>query len=261
MKLGRSFLIVIPARGGSTGIINKNLKEVHGSTLIQRTFAHAQIISKGEMPICISTDSIEILESVSLRFNLGINMVDLKADSLVKCGEIYIHFRSTAKASSTTLISENLFDIHDSFLGLGERAEAILLLQPTTPFRSKRELSEIRQFAQLNVSKKVSLVSVTKVDDLHPARMYSQISDSRARPVKGFKKSYYSRRQDLPAIFIRDGGFYLIGANLLRNRLQYSRKPLIKVREYPWSINIDSAIDLIQAQSTPPELTADDPSE
>jgi hypothetical protein len=43
--------------------------------------------------------------------------------------------------------------------------------------------------------------------------------------------------------------------------LQYSRKPLIKVREYPWSINIDSAIDLIQAQSAPPELTADDPSE
>jgi hypothetical protein len=39
------------------------------------------------------------------------------------------------------------------------------------------------------------------------------------------------------------------------------RKPHIRVREYPWSINIDSDIDLIQAQSAPSELTTDDPSE
>ena len=62
-------------------------------------------------------------------------------------------------------------------------------------------------------------------------------------------------------IFIRDGGFYLIGADLLKKRLQYLRKPHIKVREYPWSINIDSDIDLLQAQSTPSELLTDDPSE
>jgi CMP-N-acetylneuraminic acid synthetase len=261
MKARGSCLIVIPARGGSTGVINKNLKEVHGFTLIQRTFAHAQILSGGEMPICISTDSIEILESLNLRFNLDINASVLKLDSIVKCGEIYIHFRSAAKASSTTLISENLFDIYVAYLNLGERVDGILLLQPTTPFRSKRELIEIKEFAQLNVSKRASLVSVTKVDDIHPARMYSRTSDYRARPLKGFKKSYYSRRQDLPAIFIRDGGFYLIGADLLKKRLQYLRKPHIRVREYPWSINIDSDIDLVQAQSAPSELTTDDPSE
>jgi len=183
----------------------------------------------------------------------------LKLDSLVKCGEIYIHFRSAAKASSTTLISENLFDIYVAYLNLGERVDGILLLQPTTPFRSKRELIEIKEFAQLNVSKKASLVSVTKVDDIHPARMYSKISDYRARPLKGFRKSYYSRRQDLPAIFIRDGGFYLIGADLLKKRLQYLRKPHIMIREYPWSINIDSDINLLQARNVPLESTTDDP--
>jgi CMP-N-acetylneuraminic acid synthetase len=261
VKENRTFLIVIPARGGSMGIINKNLKEVHGSALIQRTFAHAQFISKGEIPICISTDSLEILEALNSRFNLDINLTALNPDSLHNCGDVYIHFRSKSKASSTTLISENLFDIFISYLNLGKSADAILLLQPTTPFRSKQELTEIRQFAQFNASKKVSFVSVTKVDDAHPARMYSQISDNRAKSIKGFKKHYYSRRQDLPTICIRDGGFYLIGADLIKKRLQYLRKPQIKIREYPWSINIDSAIDLLQAQSAPPELTADDPSE
>ncbi len=253
------FVIVIPARGGSTGIINKNLKLVHGESLIHRSFAHALHLSNHQIPICVSTDSLEILNSLSTRFGLNFESLALKPDSLIKSKEIFIHFRSKHKASAETLISENLFDLYHLMADFGVVVEGVILLQPTTPFRNKDELDSIRDIVLNSVSAKTSAVSATQVDDMHPARMYYPVKKNRIRQIKGFKKSYYLRRQDLPPIFIRDGGYYLIGADLLKSNRQYSRKPLVKVRDYPWSINIDSEVDLLQAQAVPHELVLDDP--
>jgi CMP-N,N'-diacetyllegionaminic acid synthase len=254
------FVIVIPARSGSTGIINKNLKLVHGESLVHRTFAHALHLSNHQIPICVSTDSLEILNSLCKRFGLDFESLDLKPDSLVKSKEIFIHFRSKRKAAAETLISENLFDIYNLLADFEVIVDGMILLQPTTPFRNRVELDSIREIVLNSATTKISAVSATQVDDMHPARMYYPVKKNRIRQVKGFRKSYYLRRQDLPPIFIRDGGYYLIGADLLKSNRQYSRKPLVKVRDYPWSINIDSEIDLLQAQAVPQELVLDDPS-
>ncbi len=252
-------LIVIPARGGSLGIKNKNLQFVQGLTLIQRTFQHARFLSDDKIPICISTDSPEILKSLDSRFSLNIDTASLSVNSLTKCGSVFVHLRGEEKAASSTLITENLFDLLHLFKAQGVSIEGVALMQPTSPFRNRVELNQIREFIGGIANEKSSFLSVTRVEDCHPARMYKVTQGNRVRRIKGFKNDYHKRRQDLAPVYIRDGGIYIIGANLIQNQLQYLKNPIVYLREFPWSINIDSEIDLLHAQNVTPEQIAQDP--
>ncbi len=252
-------LIVIPARGGSVGIKNKNLQIVQGLTLIQRTFQHARYLSDGKIPICISTDSAEILNSLNFKFNLNIDTASLPVNSLTESGSVFVHFRGEEKAASSTLITENLCDLLHLFKAQGLSIKGVALMQPTSPFRNKSELHQIREFIFGVANEKTSFVSVTKVEDCHPARMYKLTKRRKITRIKGFKNEYHKRRQDLEPVFIRDGGFYVIGAQLIQNQLQYSKNPTVYLRQLPWSINIDSEIDLLHAQNVAPEIVIQDP--
>ncbi len=260
MNKETNYLIVIPARGGSVGVPNKNLMKVHDIPLILRTFEHANYLSNNQIPICVSTDSRKILEILCEHLDLSFESLELKADTVMQVKNFFIHFRSSKKASSETIISENLFDIYDLFKSNYFTTDGIILLQPTSPFRSREELRTMREFILKSASKKMSLVSVTKVEDIHPARMYVPTKTNKLRTLKRFQKDYYSRRQDLPTIFIRDGAFYIIGSNLVKKSLQYSRSPLATVRDFPWCINIDNPVDLDVARKVPQDLVQDDAS-
>jgi len=77
--------------------------------------------------------------------------------------------------------------------------------------------------------------------------------------LAAFEAARTSRRQDLPKIYIRDGGYYIIGSGLIQAKLQYNVNPMSLIRENPWSINIDTEHDLLIAQSIPDLDIASDP--
>ena len=260
MSKGLNYLIVIPARGGSVGIPNKNLMEVHGLPLILRTFAHARYLSNKQIPICISTDSLPILKVLCEQLKIKFESLNLQADTIFELDDVFIHFRSPEKATSETLISENLFDIYNLFTYKYNSLQGIILMQPTSPFRSKSELRAMQKKILDTADEKTSIVSVTRVEDFHPARMYEPTKSNGLRPLRGFRKSYYLRRQDLPPIFIRDGGFYVIGELFIKKSVQYSRNPTTISREFPWNINIDKLIDLELAQQLSRDLVENDAS-
>ena len=52
-------ILIIPARGGSKGILKKNLKTVNGISLIERTIKSALLSSVDK--IIVSTDDSEII--------------------------------------------------------------------------------------------------------------------------------------------------------------------------------------------------------
>ena len=52
-------LVLIPARGGSKGILQKNIKSLKGKPLIQYTIEAARELFEDEN-ICISTDDLDI---------------------------------------------------------------------------------------------------------------------------------------------------------------------------------------------------------
>lgn len=247
----------MPARGGSKGLINKNLTQVHGKALTNRSMTHARKIVDDKQ-IILSTDSADIVHEAAKFFK--IESYDLELNNLSDFGPFKLHFRDSPLSSDNSLITEVIFSVRNLILGAGKTLNAICLLQPTSPFRSTIDLSLVKKIVESS-SINSSVVSVCSVKDMHPARMYRLNKDSTLVELGGFTEFRYSRRQDLPELYIRDGGFYIIGDNLIIQKMQYSSNPMSLIRSFPWSINIDGREDLIIAKAIEKFEVEDDPNE
>jgi len=248
--------VIVPARGGSKGVSNKNLRVIGGRELVVRSIIHAiELVPKEN--IILSTDSDDIISEVAKFF--GIERVNTEVNSISKYGPFYLHKRGDELSDDKALITEVLFSIHEKLCLLGLQVLAFCLLQPTSPFRNNKELQKVKKILNENTDSSISLVSVCSVGDHHPARMYQLLPSGELGEIGGFEAERASRRQDLSRIYLRDGGYYIIGSSLVQAKLQYSVKPISLVRENPWSINIDTEYDLLIAQSVKDFEIASDP--
>ena len=248
--------VIVPARGSSKGVSNKNLKVIGGRELVVRSIIHAKELVPKEN-IILSTDSDEIISEVARFF--GIKNFNTEMNSVSKYGPFHLHKRGDDLSDDKALITEVLFSIHEKLSLLGLQVLTFCLLQPTTPFRNDKELREVKKILNGNTDSSISLVSVCSVGDHHPARMYRLLPSGELGELGGFVADRASRRQYLPRIYIRDGGYYIIGSSLVQAKLQYNVKPMSLVRENPWSINIDTEHDLLIAQSVKDFEVASDP--
>jgi N-acylneuraminate cytidylyltransferase len=248
--------VIVPARGGSKGVSNKNLRVIGGRELVVRSIIHAiELVPKEN--IILSTDSDDIISAVARFF--GIKHFNTEVNSISKYGPFYLHKRGDDLSDDKVLITEVLFSICQKLKLLGLHVLTFCLLQPTSPFRNDQELQQVKRILNNNTDSSISLVSVCSTGDYHPARMYRLLPSGELIELGGFEADRASRRQDLPRIYIRDGGYYIIGSSLVKAKLQYSAKPMSLVRDNPWSINIDTEHDLLIAQSVKDFEIASDP--
>jgi len=122
----KNFLAVIPARGGSTRLPRKNIRNLLGKPLISWTIESAK---KSDFldKILISTDDDEI-------------------KNIAKDSNIEIHHRPVELSSEFSLIIETLKDIIVKYPGFN-----ILVLNPTSPIRDNTLIDEcIRKFSENN---------------------------------------------------------------------------------------------------------------
>ena len=190
-----------------------------------------------------------------------INEFHYSENSITNFGPFLLHFRGEDLASDDSLITEVLFSIRNLLIEGGRLPGLFCLLQPTTPFRNVNELKIVKEMIENNLDDKISIVSVCMVEDSHPARMYELNAANILEPLEGYSAYRAARRQDLPSIYIRDGAFYVIGEKLIAKKIQFSNKPKAFVREFPWSINIDSIGDLLTAQNINRATISFDPNE
>lgn len=250
--------VVVPARGGSKGIHKKNLSEVLNKKLVIRSMVHGQSLAE-KNNIILSTDSLEIISEVKNFFN--ISDYEFEPNTINRFGQFRLHFRDDSLSCDQTLITEVLFEINKLLKQSGEQPIAFCLLQPTSPFRSKKELKTINKFLNGNFDSTISLVSFCSVKEMHPARMYLPTKNGKMIPLPGFESHNSARRQDLPNVYIRDGGYYVIGESLIHEKKQFCSEPIGFVRGLPWSINIDCKEDLVIAQHVLRSEVHEDPNE
>ena len=250
--------VIIPARGGSKGIINKNLQIIFERVLIVRSIIHGQKLTKDDH-IVISTDSLQIIKEITKVFK--INEFKYTENSITNFGPFLLHFRGEELASDDSLITETLFSIRNLLIEGGRMPGLFCLLQPTSPFRNVNELKIIKEVIDNNSDDNFSLVSVCLVEDSHPARMYKLNTKNILEPLQEYAEYRSARRQDLPPVYIRDGAFYVMSENLIAKKAQFSDQPKAFIREFPWSINIDSIGDLLTAQSINRATIGFDPNE
>lgn len=129
MVAARSRIVaVVPARAGSARLAGKNLREVGGVALVERAIQHARA-AQADL-ILVTTDDPLVL-------NMAARMSD--ATLIQRPPEL-----ATADATTDRVV------LHAIDAAAIESDALLLLLQPTSPFRSRRLLKDVVACARVN---------------------------------------------------------------------------------------------------------------
>jgi pseudaminic acid cytidylyltransferase len=177
-------LAVIPARGGSKRIPNKNIKKFAGRPII--SYAITNAVNSGLFhSVVVSTDSPEIAGH-SLR--LGAEVPFLRSAEL-----------SDDYCSSDQVVLDTIKQI--SLRGLN--FDLICCIYATTPFLEASDLK--KGLNQILESGSDFLIGATKVR-IPMERTYLKLSESILAPSD--PSAYLRRSQDLPERYVDSGQFY-----------------------------------------------------
>lgn len=221
----KKIFCIIPARGGSKGIANKNIVKIKNKELINYTIQTALKLKK-YCDIVVSTDSKKILSKCIKRSQF-----------------IFNGFRPKRLSNSSALTKDVVkFELKQTERILKKKYKFILLLQPTCPIRDYRKiLKAIKLIKRKNVD---TVLSISNVLANHPFRM-KKIENGFLKNFMGFKKENMKPRQSLPKVYIRSGSFYLITTKSFIKYKSLVGKKCIGIELFDnETINIDTEDDL-----------------
>lgn len=213
-------LVVIPARGGSKGIPYKNIKPLAGKPLICYSIDVARQFTSDEN-ICVTTDDNKIIEVVE---NYGLKVPFKRPDYL---------------ATDTCGSNEVIQHAWKFFADKGKHYDAILLLQPTSPFRKVEFLKEAVALYDDNID----MVTSVKPAACNPYYDgFEEESDGLLYVSKG--DGALARRQDAPCVWQQNGSIYVINPQSL---IEKGLGGFTRIRKYAmselYSVDIDNPFD------------------
>ncbi len=227
---GNKILAVIPARGGSKGIKNKNITELAGRPLLQWTIEAAKK-SRYIDRFVLSSDDPQI---------------QMVAESL-GCEVPFTRAADLATDEASTI--DVLLDVLERVAGF----DVVVLLQPTSPFRTSKDIDSCLELMMRDGAP--SAVSLCPVQD-HPALVFKLHSDKKIAPFVSSTPSQALRRQDLPAAFKLNGAVYIASIPwLIENKTFTAAEAVGYIMPENRSIDIDDAQDLSMAQELAQEIT------
>jgi len=234
MYKNKKILGVITARGGSKGILGKNIKLLGGKPLIVYTIKAARKAGIFDRLI-LSTDSEEIA-SVARRF--GCEVPFLRPKKLAQDDTLHL------------LVIQHAL----RWLKKNEKYQSdyTMMLQPTAPLRQDFHIKEAVELILKNPDAD-SVLSVAAIpNDFNPAKAMFLNKNGILRLV-GDSPVYerISRRQDLPKVFRSAGSFYLFRSQLAlvkKNPNFYGEKTLPYFVEDKYIVDIDTLEDWIIAE-------------
>lgn len=221
----KTIIAIIPARGGSKGVLKKNSRLIAGKPLIYYTIRASQGCKYIHRTV-VSTDDDEIM-SISLAEG---------ATGIKRPAEL-------SNDDSPTM--DAIFHVLEQCETLGMHPDTVVLLQPTSPLRTSSDIdAALDLFLHSECDSVISVVEAT-----HPPQWNMVIEGSYLRPL--FDEMLLKmRRQDLPHSYLPNGAIYIASIEVLKRNLSFycpKTKPYIMAAEK--SIDIDSEFDLFFAES------------
>jgi CMP-N-acetylneuraminic acid synthetase len=218
---------IIPARGGSKGVKGKNIKNLAGSPLISYTIKEA--MKSNLTNVIVSTDDDEISKVAR---NFGADVPFKRPEDL-----------SNDTAKSIDVAVHALIEF-EKIKGISY--DAIMLLQPTTPFRTFEDINSAIKLINENLEAD-SVISVVDVKAHHPARMkYLQNGWLIDPPFCEVTEN--QNRQELQPMYIRNGAIYLTRKKTLLSKSYKGEKCLAYEMPEERSANIDNLHDFDYAE-------------
>lgn len=217
-------LVVIPARGGSKGLPGKNIKMLCGKPLIAYSIDVARAFAD-DKNICVSTDSEEIKQVVE---QYGLKVSFLRPDYL-----------ATDTATSDDVLIHAVNYYREQY---GQTFKKLLLLQPTSPLRTKEDVEGAIRLYRDDID---MVVSVMKS---HAPAVLCQDDD------QGYVQLTYNKkalgRQQLPDMYEFNGAVYVMSVDALLEKKMAGFTKIVKyVMSKEHSIDIDDIYDFLQVES------------
>jgi len=223
-------LAIIPARGGSKRVEKKNIKHLLGKPLIYYSIQNAKD-SKYITDFVVSTEDKEIAKISE----------DLGAPVIMRHEHLAV---DTAKTEPV------LVHVLEEFKKKGKTFDFVVLLQPTTPFRTTENIDKaIALFKESNAD---SVVSVMPVQGRFNPFKLMKIQDGALKHyLDQSNKELVTRDQDamkkLP-VYTRNGQIYITKTSLVEKEDLYGEKCVPFVINDKFQINIDEPEDFALAE-------------
>ena len=196
MYKDKTFLAIIPARGGSKGLPGKNIKELCGKPLIAWSI-EAGLKSNYLDEVMVTTDYQNIAD-VSKQY--GASVPFLRPDEL---------------ASDTATSFDAIKHTIEYYNELNKEFDYIVLLEPTSPLR---EVSDIDKAIEILLDSDAdSIVGICKTEDQNPAFLVLKNEKSF---ISGYenKEMKVLRRQDIKDVYFFEGTIYISKTNVLLDK-------------------------------------------
>lgn len=214
------YLVVIPARGGSKGIPHKNIKLLGGKPLIYYSIDVARQFTTDEN-ICVTTDDAEII-SVVEQHGLKVPFI-----------------RPAELATDTCGSSEVIQHAYQFYADKGVKYDAIVLLQPTSPFRKVEFVME----AVALYDDSIDMVTSVRSAACNP--YYDGFEENEEGLLEISKgDGTIARRQEAPKVWQQNGSIYVINPKSLIER---GLGGFDRIKKYAmpelYSVDIDNPFD------------------
>lgn len=218
----KTVLAIIPARGGSKGILKKNIKLLNGKPLIAYTIEES-LKSKYIDRVIVSTEDPEIAK-ISLKYGAEVPF-----------------FRPQELALDDTPGIDPILNVINT---LKEKekyfSDYTICLQCTSPFRKSYNIDEALELLSHNEENFV--VSVCE-SEITPYWM-KKIENGMLKDFMAYDKSYY-RRQNLPTVYRLNGAIYAGRTDKIsESKNWYNQSALSYIMKQSESIDIDNMLDL-----------------
>ena len=219
-------LAIIPDRGGSKGVPDKNIKPIGNKPLIAWTVGNA-LKAKGIDRVIVTTDSPEIAQ---ISKNFGAEVPFLRPQEIAR--------DDTPGIVPIIHATQWLID-HEDYL-----ADFVVCLQPTSPFRSGEDIDQAIDLAKEKEAD--SVVSITLLDHNPNWMLYMDGEGRLADFIPG--GTSVKSRQEMEPVYELNGAIYLIRTKILLEQKTFFIDNVygyIMPRER--SIDIDTPWDLYLA--------------
>lgn len=218
-------LAIIPARSGSKGLPDKNIKQLCGKPLMAYTI-EAAIKSSCFDEVMVSTDSVKY------------------ADIAKQYGASVPFMRSSKTSSDTASSWDMVEEVLDAYRKIGKEFDSFCLLQPTSPLRTAEDISSAYNL----YIEKASFAVVSVCEAEHSPLWCGHLSEN--NEFVDFIDPENIKQRQVGKVFYRlNGALYIVNINKFSNdRFLYKTGSFAYVMSPEKSVDIDTDIDFKLAE-------------
>ncbi len=219
-------IAIIPARCGSKGVKDKNIKELCKKPLMAYTI-EAALNSEQFSEVMVSTDS-EYYAHIAKRYGAEVPFL-----------------RSEATASDTASSWDMVEEVLSEYENRGRHFETFCLLQPTSPLRDERDIT-----AAYELYKEKASFAVVSVCEAEHSPLWTGHLPSNCEFVGFIDADRMEQRQTGGTFYRLNGALYIVNIERFReNRYLYQQGSFAYIMSQEKSVDIDSELDFLISEA------------